>query len=166
MKRGKARDTWVGRSIRRVEDFSLVTGQGRFTADLRAAHWVRFVRSPVAAGKIGNITAPQGATLITAADLAFVKPIRPMLHKFGYVPIDQPILASDLVRFVGEPIAAVIAASEEEAEDLADCVEVAIAESTAVISAEDALAEGAALVHQSVSGNVIKIGRASCRERV
>ena len=60
------RERWVGRSIRRVEDFSLVTGRGRFTADLVAAHWVRFVRSPVAAGTIENITAPQGATVITA----------------------------------------------------------------------------------------------------
>ncbi len=38
--------TWVGRAIRRLEDPALVTGQGRFTADLPAAHWVRFVRSP------------------------------------------------------------------------------------------------------------------------
>ena len=51
---------WVGRAIRRVEDPALITGQGRFTADLAAAHWVRFVRSPVAAGKIKNIKAPDG----------------------------------------------------------------------------------------------------------
>ena len=52
---------WVGRAIRRVEDPALLTGQGRFTADLPAAHWVRFVRSPVAAGKIAKIDAPDGA---------------------------------------------------------------------------------------------------------
>ena len=40
--------TWVGRSIRRLEDPALVQGRGHFTADLPAAHWVRFVRSPVA----------------------------------------------------------------------------------------------------------------------
>jgi aerobic carbon-monoxide dehydrogenase large subunit len=159
MNRIERRETWVGRSIRRVEDRALVTGRGRFTADLTAAHWVRFVRSPVAAGRIQGIKAPQGATLITAADLVGVKPIRPMLHKFGYVPIDQPILASEVVRFVGEPIAAVIAASEEEAEDVADSVEVAIAQSPAVISAEEALAQGAALVHERVPGNVIVQGR-------
>ena len=51
---------WVGRAIRRLEDPALVTGQGRFTADLPAAHWVRFVRSPVAAGKIRSIDAPDG----------------------------------------------------------------------------------------------------------
>src|SRR5712691_8475663 len=100
-------ETWVGRSIRRVEDPTLVTGQGRFTANLPASLWVRFVRSPVAAGRIVRITAPPGTKLVTAADLTGVKPIRPMMHKFNYVPVSQPILATDVVRFVGEPIAAV-----------------------------------------------------------
>ena len=61
--------TWVGRAIRRLEDPALITGQGRFTADLPAAHWVRFVRSPVAAGKLADIHTPDGAMVITAADL-------------------------------------------------------------------------------------------------
>src|SRR5690349_5249244 len=130
--------SWVGRSIRRVEDPAMVTGHGRFTADLAAEHWVRFVRSPVAAGKIEHITAPEGVSVVTAADLVGVKPIRPMLHKFGYVPVEQPILASGVVRFVGEPVAAVLAASEAEAEDIADVVELGIVESAAVIRAEDA----------------------------
>ena len=59
-----------------------------------------------------------------------VKPIRPMLHKFNYMPVGQPILADGVVRFVGEPIAAVVAASKEEAEDIADQVEVDIDETT------------------------------------
>src|SRR5215475_2978678 len=92
---------WVGRSIRRVEDPTLLTGQGRFTADLPAAHFVRFVRSGVAAGRIARITAPPGAMVVTASDLAAVKPIQPLLHKFSYVPISQPVLAADVVRFVG-----------------------------------------------------------------
>ena len=110
-------------SIRRVEDPALVAGEGRFTGDLPAACWVRFVRSAVASGRIVRIDAPAGATVITAADLAAVKPIRPMLHKFNYVPISQPMLATNVVRFVGEPIAAVVAASREEAEDIADQVD-------------------------------------------
>src|SRR5258708_26379130 len=88
-------NNWVGRSLRRVEDPALVIGQGRFTGDLPAALWVRFVRSSVASGRIVRIAAPDGATVVTAADLAGVKPIRPMLHKFNYVPISQPVLASD-----------------------------------------------------------------------
>ena len=49
-----------------------------------------------------------------------------MLHKFNYVPVGQPVLAKDVVRFVGEPIAAVVAPTREEAEDIADRVEVEI----------------------------------------
>ena len=124
--------TWVGRSIRRLEDPALITGQGRFTADLAAAHWVRFVRSPVAAGTTyERISAPNGAMVITAADLKGVKKITPMLHKFNYKPVGQPVLAESVVRFAGEPVAAVVAASEEEAEDIADRVELSIDETSA-----------------------------------
>jgi carbon-monoxide dehydrogenase large subunit len=151
--------TWVGRSLRRVEDPSLVTGQGRFTADLPAALWVRFVRSPVAAGRIVRIAAPPGATVVTAADLAAVKPIRPMLHKFNYVPISQTVLAADVVRFVGEPVALVAAPTAQEAEDVADLVEVEIAPTPAVIEGAAALAPGAPLVHAAAAGNVVVDGR-------
>ena len=150
---------WVGRSIRRLEDPTLVAGRGRFAGDLPAARWVRFVRSPVAAGRIIRISAPEGALIVTAADLAAVKPIRPMLHKFNYVPISQPVLAREVVRFVGEPVAAVISPSREEAEDVADCVEVEIEASPAVVGADAALARGAELVHPEAAGNVAVEGR-------
>ncbi len=151
--------SWVGRSIRRVEDPSLVTGQGRFTSDLPAACWVRFVRSPVASGRIVRVTAPANATVITAADLAGVKPIRPMLHKFNYVPISQPILANEVVRFVGEPIAAVVAATREEAEDIADDVQVEIEETAPVVDGRAALGSDAPRVHGDTPSNVVVEGR-------
>jgi carbon-monoxide dehydrogenase large subunit len=150
---------WVGRAIRRLEDPALVTGQGRFTADLPAAHCVRFVRSPVAAGRITNITAPDGATVITATDLSGVKRIMPMLHKFNYKPVAQPILADGVVRFVGEPVAAVIAKTDAEAEDIAEQVEVSVTETTTLATAAEALAAGAAAIHKDVPGNVIVEGR-------
>src|SRR5690348_12658856 len=143
---------WVGRALRRLEDPALVRGRGRFTADLAAAHFVRFVRSPVASGRIVKIVAPDGVTLIQAADLG-AQPIKPMLHKFNYRPIAQPILADEVVRFVGEPIAAVLAPSPAEAEDAADRVEVEIAELAAVRETHDALSSDAPAVHDL--GNVI-----------
>jgi aerobic carbon-monoxide dehydrogenase large subunit len=151
--------TWVGRAIRRLEDPALLRGQGRFTADLPALHWVRFVRSPLAAGKIERIRVPPGATVITAADLKGVKPILPMLHKFNYKPVGQPILADGAVRFVGEPVAAVVAASEAEAEDIADEVELAIAPALPVVDALAALAPGARQVHAEAPDNVVVEGR-------
>jgi carbon-monoxide dehydrogenase large subunit len=146
---------WVGRAIRRVEDPALLTGQGRFTADLPAAHWVRFVRSPFAAGKIAKIKAPDGAQVITAADLAGVKPILPMLHKFNYRPVAQPVLANGVVRFVGELVAAVVAASAAEAEDVAELVELAIEQTMPVTDALAALAPGTPQIHAEAPGNVI-----------
>ncbi len=151
--------TWVGRAIRRLEDPALITGQGRFTGDLSAVHWVRFVRSPVASGKLAKISAPDGTTVITAADLTGVKKITPMLHKFNYRPIGQPILADGVVRFVGEPIAAVVATSEETAEDIADQVEFTIDETPAVADGRAALKAGAPLVHAEVPANVILEGK-------
>ena len=150
---------WVGRAIRRVEDPALLAGHGRFTADLPAALRVRFVRSPVAAGRIERIAIPEGANVVTAADLAALKLIMPALHKFGYVPIAQPVLASGCVRFVGEPIAAAVAASEAQAEDIADAVSVDIAVSAAVIDAGAALADGAPLVHAQAAGNLVVEGK-------
>jgi carbon-monoxide dehydrogenase large subunit len=150
---------WVGRAIRRLEDPALVTGQGRFTADLPATHWVRFLRSPDAAGAIGKIVAPKGAHVVTAADLKGVKPILPMLHKFNYKPVGQPVLADGVVRFVGEAIAAVVAASEEEAEDIVDLIEVEFGDATPVVDARDALRKGAPQIHAVAPGNVILEGK-------
>jgi len=150
---------WVGRAMRRMEDPALVQGQGRFTADLPATHWVRFVRSPNAAGKIAKIGAPKGALVITAADLKGVKKITPMLHKFSYKPVGQPILADGVVRYVGEAVAAVVAASEEEAEDIADLVDVEIDETRPVIDARDAMQAGAPQLHEVAPGNVILEGK-------
>ena len=147
---------WVGRAIRRLEDPTLVTGRGFFTADLAARHHLRFVRSPVASGRIVRLRAPTGTNIVTIADLAGARPIRPMLHKFAYQPIEQPLLAKDVVRFVGEPIAAVWAPSAAEAEDLADRVDVEIEELPGAIDAHAALVADAPRVHKS--GNVVVDG--------
>ncbi len=150
---------WAGRSIRRVEDPALLTGRGRFTADLPAAHRVRFVRSSVAAGRIEKIIMPDDAIVVTAADLAAVKPIAPALSKFGYVPVGQPVLASGVVRFVGEPIAAVVAASEAQAEDFADDVSVEISETAPVVDGRAALEHGAPQVHAEATNNLVVEGK-------
>jgi carbon-monoxide dehydrogenase large subunit len=150
---------WVGRSIRRVEDPALLTGRGRFTADLPAEHRVRFVRSAVASGSIREITAPRHGAVFTAADMAELKPIVPELHKFNYIPIAQPVLAERRVRFVGEPIAVAVAGSEAEAEDVADGVVVAIDACNAVTDAREALRDGAPRVHDAVAANIVVEGK-------
>src|SRR5262249_11736216 len=135
------------------------TVQGVFSAYAPAAHWVGFVRSPVAAGKLANIKAPKGAMVITAADLTGVKKITPMLHKFSYRPVGQPLLAEGVVRFVGEPVAAVVGATAAEAEDISDQVELSIDTAPAVSDARTALHKSAPQIHPEAPGNVILEGQ-------
>src|SRR5262249_60546160 len=134
-------------------------GLGVCTGASPAGRWARLVGGWVAGGRIRRIGARGGAPVIPAAALAALKPIQPLLHKFNYVPIRQPVLARDLVRFVGEPIAAVVSSAREEAEDVADLVEVEIEELAAGVGAGAALARGAPPRHAQAARNVGVEGR-------
>jgi carbon-monoxide dehydrogenase large subunit len=156
--------SWVGRPIPRLEDPALVTGQGRFVADLaHGAAAVRFVRSPIARGRILGIDIPDdlpaGVRVITAEDLGEVRPIRPLLHRPDYVPVAQPALAATRVNHVGEPIAAVVAPTPAQAEDVAELVFVEIEPEEAVVDLERALEPGAPQVHDEAPGNLLIDGR-------
>ena len=117
--------------------------------------YLRFVRSPVAHGRILSIETPHGVTVFTGEDLAEVRPVRPLLHRKDYRPIDQPVLARDRVRFLGEPVAVVVASSPEEAEDVADRTFVDFDPMAHVIGATEAVRRGAPDVHDHVPGNVV-----------
>src|SRR5215467_4352115 len=88
-------------------------------------------------------------------DLGGVAPLRGILTRPEFVATDMPILAAGRVRHVGEPVAAVLADSAYLAEDAAELVEVTYRELPAVTSAGDALAAGAAAVHDRAPGNVL-----------
>ena len=147
---------WVGRPLPRYEDPVLLQGRGRYTADLvQGARILRFVRSPVARGRILAVNAPPEVPIITAAVLGNVKPICPLLDRPDYVAVAQPILAHERVTYVGEPIAAVIADTAAEAEDLAEQVAVEIEAETPVVTLDQALAPGAPLVHDTAAQNTL-----------
>jgi carbon-monoxide dehydrogenase large subunit len=146
---------WTGRPITRFEDNSLLRGEGNFTADLPSPKYMRFVRSPIAAGRIESCVAPEGVVMFTAADLADVKPIQPMIRKFGYIPIVQHVLARDVVRYTGEPVAAVIADSEEEAEDFADAVMLDFCSGEVVVTAADGLRGQVPVIHPGMDNNIV-----------
>jgi aerobic carbon-monoxide dehydrogenase large subunit len=151
--------SWIGRSIRRFEDPTLLVGAGRFVGDIPGdALAVRFVRSAVAKGRIRSIDFPSGAQVFTARDLVGVKPICPILHRPDYVRIGQPALAGDRVTHVGEPIAVVVAEDPAHAEDLADLVQVEIDSEQPVIDVDAALLPGAPIVHPDAPANVIVEG--------
>jgi carbon-monoxide dehydrogenase large subunit/6-hydroxypseudooxynicotine dehydrogenase subunit gamma len=126
---------FVGRSVPRLEDLPLVTGNGRFAADISFPHQLhmRVVRSPHAHGRIRAIDtnaarkAPGVAAVWTSADVADIPPIDFRLTRIeGLDPYRQQILARDYVRYVGEPVAAVFAADPYSAEDAADLVAIEV----------------------------------------
>ena len=128
--------SFVGRSVPRLEDRPLVTGNGRFAGDISFPHQLhmRVVRSPHAHGRIRAIdtaaarNAPGVVAVWTSADVADIPPIDFRLTRIeGLDPYRQPILATDHVRYVGEPVAVVFAADPYSAEDAADLVSVDVA---------------------------------------
>lgn len=146
----------VGRSFRRAEDVRLLAGHGLYLADLPAAGALslRLVRSPVPHGRlraVGLPELPEGCAAFTAEDLG--RPVvRALYRPKGQVMPDWPLLAFEKVRYVGEPVAAVLAPDPYLAEDLAEMVEVDVDELDPVV---DPFADGPALLHDGYPGNVI-----------
>ena len=130
-----AKQKFIGRSVPRLEDRPLLTGQGRFAADISfPGQWtMRVVRSPAAHGNIRSIDASAALTLPgvhaiwTHADVAQIPPIPFRLTGLKQLePYRQLVLAKDVVRYVGEPIAAIFAENAYVAEDAAELVELSI----------------------------------------
>ncbi len=155
--------TWTGAPIARLEDEHFLTGDTRFVDDISSPGLlhVAIVRSQVAAAALAEVEtseasmAPGVFAVLTAADLAHTTPLRPVLHRPQFVPTDMPLLARDRVRYVGEPLALVLARTRSAAEDAADLVWVEYDETPAVSSIDDALADGAEPVHNEAPGNVL-----------
>ncbi|MDP6760969.1 MAG: xanthine dehydrogenase family protein molybdopterin-binding subunit [Acidimicrobiales bacterium] len=118
----------LGNPVLRREDDALVRGQGRYVANvpLEAALHAHFVRSTVAHGTIESIEVddaramPGVVAVYTVADLGLDD--RPVLMGFYPAEMKRPFLARDRVRFVGEPIAVVVAESPYLAADAAEMV--------------------------------------------
>lgn len=123
--------SYIGRSLRRIEDRPLLLGQGSFAADCNAPGQLhmRVVRSPVAFGRILGIETAEAAALEgvvaiwTTVDVAQLPPID--FRQMGLerlAPYRQWVLARDYVRYVGDPVAVVFAVDPYLAEDAADLV--------------------------------------------
>jgi CO/xanthine dehydrogenase Mo-binding subunit len=122
----------IGRSVRRIEDRPLLTGAGRFAADIAFSDMLcmRVVRSPAAFGRLSGIRTaaarahPGCVAVWTSADVAEIPPIGFRLTAVpGLEPYRQPVLAREYVRYVGEPVAVVFAEDQYAAEDAAELVE-------------------------------------------
>jgi carbon-monoxide dehydrogenase large subunit len=146
----------VGTAVARKEDPRLLTGRGRYVDDVRVpgALHAHFLRSEVARGHITALdtTAARGAkgvvAVLTAADLnGRLRGLMQATPMHGMPGAPERALADRDVRFVGDPIAVVVAESRALAEDAAELVHLEIEPRPAIVDFEAAAASDAALVH-------------------
>ncbi|HSU04744.1 MAG TPA: xanthine dehydrogenase family protein molybdopterin-binding subunit [Acetobacteraceae bacterium] len=160
------------KSLHRREDARLLTGRGRFTGDAHPPGLLHvvLVRSPHAHADVTSIDTAAARDLrgviavVTAADLANVAPIPggigfPRPDGSPAPKTDRAILAQDRVRFVGEPVAAVIAETRAAAQEAAEAVLVEYAERPAVVTSADAMHDGAPQLWEIAPGNVAFLWR-------
>ncbi len=155
---GQAAPQGVGARLPRKEDDRFMRGRGQYVADIRLAGLqdVAFVRSPLAHAHIKAIHIPERyrGSVFTAADLVGVKPIRAVSGLPGFKVSEQPVLATDKIRQVGELVAMCVAPTRAEAEDIAAAVTLDLDELPAVHDMLEARLPGAALVHDHWGDNV------------
>ncbi len=149
---------WVGQPLKRVEDPRLLTGRGVFVADLplKDPYAAAILRSPHAHARIRSIDASAAlaargvAGVITGADaLAHTQPFAVGVQ----APVKYYCLATDKARFVGEPVAVVIARDRYLAEDALELIQVEYEPLPAVVDPEDALKPGAPILHEAAGSN-------------
>ena len=155
----------LGTHVRRVEDPDLLTGRGTFIANMRGdmARAV-FVRSTMAHARVTGLDtsdaekSPGVIAVLTARDIDV-----PPFHGFMVLNPEcaRPPLATDRVRFVGEPVALVVAESLAAAQDAAELVVVDYDPLPAAVTAEAAVAPGAPLQFEAIGSNVVAGMRAA-----
>ena len=148
----------IGARLLRKEDDRLLRGRGQFVADLRFAGMkdVAFVRSPLAHARIRNITIPPALreAVFTASDMTGVKPIRAVSGLRGFKVSEQPALAIEKVRYVGELVAMCVAPTRAEAEDIASAVVLDLDEMPAVYDMLAARDPGSALAARATGATM------------
>ncbi len=153
----------IGSAVKRVEDPRLITGAGTYIGDLSPAGMVHaeFVRSQYAHAKVTNIDTAAAAALpgvvavFTGADVnARINRLPGASDIEGARNPSRTILADVSVRFMGEPIAVVVAESKEIARDAADRILVDYEALPVAIDLDEAAVDGAPLVHESLGTNV------------
>jgi aerobic carbon-monoxide dehydrogenase large subunit len=154
----------------RLEDERMLTGRGRYVSDWNLAGQAHgwFVRSDRPHAEIASIESSAALAMpgvlavftgddVAAADLKPLPAAAPMKGRGGEAqrPTPRPALAQGRVRYVGEPVAFVVAESVAAAQDAAEAVLVEYRELAAVIDAREALAPGAPRLHEDAPGNLV-----------
>ena len=151
----------IGTSVERVDGPEMLTGQALYGPDMKLPNmlWGKILRSPIPHGKVLRVDVekakkqPGVKAVICARDV----PAR----RYGYAIEDEYIFAIDKVVYVGQPVAAVAAVDEETAEEALSLIDVDYEELPAVFDAEEAIRDGAPLVHEVEKYNARSVYLAS-----
>src|SRR5512141_278005 len=156
----------IGQPVLRKEDARFLTGTGQFTDDVTMARQTHawFLRSPHAHATIRKIdltkakAAPGVVDVFTGADLTGVNglPCGWLITGTDGKPMNEPphpVLAQGKVRYVGDPVALVVAETPNQAKDAAEQIDVDYDVLPAVVGSVDALKPGAPQIHEQAPGN-------------
>lgn len=162
LQKNKGRTNNVGKRIPRIEDIRIVKGKGGYTDDIEMAdqHYAAFLFSPYAHAKINSIDVskalelPGVSLVLTGKEIKEIT--RPMTSRAATVsPTSHYLLAADKARYMGEPVAAVVATSKYIAQDAVDLIEVDYEPLPPVATIEEATKKGAELIYPELGTNEI-----------
>ena len=158
--------TNIGSSVKRVEDQRFLTGKGQYTDDIDLPEHLcaHFVRSPYAHAKISVQNTEEARSypgvkaVFTSEDLKDVGglPCGWLIHNRDGSPMTEPkhpILAEQIIRHVGEPIALVVAETKEVAIEAGELIEIQFEEMPSVIRTQCSVKEGAPQLHSDTPQN-------------
>ena len=154
---------YIGRAMKRKEDPRLIQGLSHYVDDIQLAgmHYMAVVRSPYAHAHIRSIdtskakSAPGVAAVVTGEELRDVIGVIPCAAQIPDMkPAFRHVLAIDKVRFVGEPVAVVVANDRYAARDAIDLIEVEYDPLPAVVDPEKAIAKGAPKLYEEFADNI------------
>ncbi len=154
---------YIGKPLKRKEDPRLIQGLAHYVDDLRLPemHYVGIVRSPYAHARIRSVdigkakAAPGVVAVLTGQDLrGAIGPVPCAAQIPDMKSAPRPVLAFDKVRFVGEPVAVVVATDRYATRDAVDLVEVDYEPLTPVVNPEKSLAKGATVLHEQFKDNL------------
>ncbi len=154
---------YIGARVKRSEDLRFLRGVARFVADLKRPHMLHaaIFRSPCAHARIVKLDTERAAKLsgvvcvLTCDDIAGAKPIPMRTGEIeGLERCLQTPLAKDRVRYVGEPVAVVVAANRYLAEDGVELIDFEYEPLGAATDTRDAMSEGAPILHEDLKNNV------------
>ncbi len=144
----------AGTSPRRLDGVEKVTGAAVYTGDLElpGMGFAKILRSPTPHARIVKIDARKAETLPGVFAVLTRDDLSGLNSRYGAIYKDQSIVAADKVRYAGDPVAAVLAVDEMTAEQALDLIDVEYEDLPSMTDIEEAIAEGAPLVHEQWQG--------------